>query len=170
MQRAAVDGQYAEELAELHDGSIALFVTLPVFRSLVVSDRSAVALQQFEGLVGEHLAHLDGILGDVSVSCERSDSDLTRSLFRSLVLLRQRPASPARDHEILAVVARAQVFLMGSCSYALRFARQACLERGVHVLELSRIRIGSLAVQFLVPSDGDESVHESMHEWSDAVA
>lgn len=167
MNNATFDGQYAEELAELHDGSIGLFVTLPVFRSLLVSDQRASALGQFEGLVAEHLAHLDGILGDVLVRRDRSDSDLTRSLFRSLGLLRQRPASLTRDREILSVVSQAQVFLMGSCSYALRFARQASVERGVHVLEASLTRIGSLAVQFLVPNDGDESVHE----WSsNAVA
>ena len=166
MPFATIDGQYAEELAELHDGSIGLFVTLPVFRGLMVCAESASALSEFEGLVGEHLAQLDGILGDVLVRSDRTDGDLTRSLFRSLLLLRQRPASAARDHEILAIVAQAQVFLMGSCSYALRFARQACVERGVRVLEESLMSIGSLAVQFLVPSDGDENIHE----WSDAVA
>ena len=167
MNNATVDGLYAEELAELHDGSIGLFVTLPVFRSLLHSEQRAHALSEFEDLVAEHLAHLDSILGDVLVRRDRSDSDLTRSLFRSLSLLRQRSASQTRDREILSVVSQAQVFLMGSCSYALRFARQAGVERGVHVLEASLMRIGLVAVQFLAPFDGDDSAHE----WSsDAVA
>jgi hypothetical protein len=166
MYTATMNGQYAEELAELHDGSIGLSVTLPVFRSMMLSDQRAAALGQFEGLVAEHLAQLDGILGDVLARRERSDSDLTRSLFRSLGMLRQSPASVTRDREILSIVAQAQVFLMGSCSYALRFARQACVERAVNVLEGSMARIGSLAVQFLVPNDGAEAVVE----WSDAVA
>ena len=166
MYSARINGQYAEELAELHDGSIGIFVTLPVFRSLMLSEQRASALAQFEGLVAEHLAHLDGIVGDVLVRRERSDSDLTRSLFRSLGLLRQSPASASRDREILSIVAQAQVFLMGSCSYALRFARQASAERAVNVLEGSLARIGSLAVLFFVPNDGADAVLE----WSDAVA
>ena len=96
MTDAAVKGQFAEELAELHDGSISLFVTLPVFRSLLVSEQRASALQAFESLIAEHLAHLDGILGDVLVRRDRSDGHLTASLFRSIAELRLRPASPQR--------------------------------------------------------------------------
>jgi hypothetical protein len=166
LTNSTIDGQLAEELAELHDGSISLFVTLPVFRGLLISDQRAAALARFEGLVGEHLAHLDGILGDVIVRRDRSDGDLTRSLFRSLGVVRARPASPSRDQEILGVVEQAQLFLMGSCSFALRFARQARLERSVHVLEDSLARIGSLAMQFMSPNDGAHSVDA----WSDAVA
>jgi hypothetical protein len=166
MYDSTIDGQFAEELAELHDGSISLFVTLPVFRSLMVSEQRAAGLARFEGLIGEHLAHLDGILGDVLVRRDRADGDLTRSLFGALTSLRMRPASPSRDEEILGIVQQAQLFLMGSCSFALRFARQAQVDRSVHVLEGSLARIGSLAMQFMVPARGTDAAHE----WSDAVA
>ncbi len=164
MADATVNGQFAEELAELHDGSISLFVTLPVFRSLLVSKQRAEIVAGFEAAIAEHLAHLDGILGDVLVRRDRTDGDLTRTLFRSLTALRDRAASVARDQEIIRVLQQAQVFLMGSCSFALRFARQAHVERSVHVLEESLARIGSRALQFGAVSSAP------LAEWSDAVA
>ncbi len=144
----AMNGQFAEELAELHDGSISLFVTLPVFRNLFVSATTAATIFRFEAAIGEHLAHLDGILGDVLVRRDRADGDLTKSLFRSLASIRMRAPSFERDEEILAVLEQAQLFLMGSCGYALRFARQAGVDGSVQVLEASMSRIGSLALQF----------------------
>jgi hypothetical protein len=164
---ATTNGQFAEELAELHDGSISLFVTLPVFRDLMLSEQRAATLTRFEALIAEHLAHLDGILGDVLVRRDRTDGDLTRSLFRSLSALRARPASPSRDMEILGIVQQAQLFLMGSCSFALRFARQARIDRSEQVLEDSLRRLGTLAVQFISPA-GDDDL--TAREWSDAVA
>jgi hypothetical protein len=130
-------GQFAEELGELHDGSISLFVTLPVFRTMLVSDSNAAVLTRFEVAIGEHLAYLDGILGDVGLRRDRADSDLTRSLFRSLMTLRVQVPSVARDEAILAVLEQAQLFLMGACGYALRFARQSGVDRSVRVLEAS---------------------------------
>jgi hypothetical protein len=159
-------GQLAEELAELHDGSISLFVTLPVFGDLMLSPERAMALKRFEALLGEHLAFLDGILGDVLVRRDREDGDLTRSLFRELTNLRLRPRSAARDAAILSVVEQAQLCLMGSCSFALRFARQARVDRSVHVLEESLQRLGSLALQLSMPT----ADRLSMPGWSDAVA
>lgn len=166
MPQTTIDGQYAEELSELHDGSISLFVTLPVFRSMLVSEQRAKALEVFESGIAEHLAHLDGILGDVLVRRDRSDGDLTRSLFGELTRLRARAASVGRDLEILAVVQQAQVFLLGSCSFALRFARLASVERAAHVLEESLRRIGSMALQ--VPAL--QTTGSARTEWSDAVA
>ncbi len=160
------DGQFAEELSELHDGSISLYVTLPVFRSLTVSPQIATALQHFELRIGEHLTFLDSILGDVLVRRDRLDGDLTRSLFQQLKQIRLRPASASRDEEILGVVEQAQLFLMGSCSFALRFALQARIDRSVLVLQQSLMRIGSFAVQLVSPT-GDRT---SVPEWSDAVA
>ena len=142
----AVKGQFAEELSELHDGSISLFVTLPVFRKLLVAEHSAVSLSRFEAVIGEHLAHLDGILGDVLVRRDRADGDLTRSLFHALTSIRTQAASAERDDEILGVLEQAQLFLMGSCGYALRFARQAGVDRAVQVLERSMRQIGSFAL------------------------
>ncbi len=166
MPSVMINGEFAEELAELHDGSVSLFVTLPVFRGLLLSAQHAQSLVRFESDIAEHLAYLDGIIGDVLVRRERSDGDLTRSLFLSLSMLRARAASVARDIEILDVIQQAQVFLMGSCSFALRFARQANVERSVHVLEESLSRIGSLALQY----SGTRSVRGMRTEWSDAVA
>lgn len=166
MYNSVIHGQFAEELAELHDGSISLFVTLPVFRGLMLSAPLAASLHTFEALIGEHLAYLDGILGDVLVRSDRADGCLTRSLFRSLAHLRMRPASASRDEEIAGVVEQAQLFLMGSCSFALRFARQAGVDRSVHVLEESMSRIGVFALQFVSPH-GERDIVPS---WSDAVA
>lgn len=166
MNHAANGGQFAEELAELHDGSISLFVTLPLFRNLMISEQRAAVLARFEGLIGEHLAQLDSILGDVLVRGDRSDGNLTRSLFRSIAALGVWPATPARDEEILSIVEQAQLFLMGSCGFALRYARQARVERSVQVLEDSLSRIGSLAVQLAAPQ---WDVREEL-ELSDAVA
>lgn len=159
-------GEFAEELAELHDGSVSLFVTLPVFRSMLVSEQRAETLARFESGIGEHLAQLDGILGDVLIRRDRGDGDLTRSLFLALTRLRSRAASVARDRDILAVVQQAQVFLMGSCSFALRFARQARIDPSVQVLEQSLGRIGSIALQL------SSFQHDGLSpaEWSDAVA
>ncbi len=166
MYNSPVDGQFAEELAELHDGSISLFVTLPVFRSLMLSEPLAASLHKFESLIGEHLAYLDGILGDVLVRRDRADGSLTRTLFRSLSQLRLRPASASRDEEIAGVVEQAQLFLMGSCSFALRFARQAGVDRSVQVLEESMTRIGAFAIKLVSPN-GERDTAPS---WSDAVA
>ena len=166
MNDAVNSGQFAEELAELHDGSISLFVTLPLFRNLMISEQRAAVLARFEGLIGEHLAQLDSILGDVLVRGDRSDGNLTRSLFRSIATLGVWPATPARDEEILSIVEQAQLFLMGSCGFALRYARQARVERSVQVLEDSLSRIGSLAVQLAAPQ---WDVREEL-ELSDAVA
>jgi hypothetical protein len=168
MTDAAIKGQFAEELAELHDGSISLFVTLPVFRSLLVSEHRAAALESFEALIAEHLAHLDGILGDVLIRRERSDSHLTKSLFHSIAELRLWPATPARDDEIVELVGQAQLFLMGSCSFALRYAKQAGVQQSAYVLQDSLTRLGSLAVQ-LVASQWDSDA-QSQHQLSNAVA
>ena len=166
MNEALNSGQFAEELAELHDGSIGLFVTLPVLRSLMISEQRAAVLAKFEALIGEHLTCLDGILGDVFVRRDRSDGDLTRSLFRSISALRVWPATAERDDEILGIVEQAQLFLMGSCSFALRSARVARVEGAVQVLEESLARLGSLAVQLVTPP---WEVH-TRFELSDAVA
>ena len=146
---STIFGQLAEELSELADGSISLFVILPIFRGMMVSDSRAMALARFEASIGEHLAHLDGILDDVFLSRDRSDGDLTQSLFRSLTHIRTRPLSPARDQEILGVVQQAQLFLLGSCSFALRLARHAEAGPSVQVLKESLARIGSLAAPFM---------------------
>jgi hypothetical protein len=159
-------GQFAEELGELHDGSVSLFVTLPVFRTMLVSESNAATLTRFELAIGEHLAYLDGILGDVALRRDRTDGDLTRSLFRSLMSLRVHAPSAARDDAILAVLEQAQLFLLGSCGYALRFARQSGVDRSVRVLEASLGRIGSLASRFSLTREAS-SVHFAT---SDAVA
>lgn len=147
---STTDGQLAEELSELADGSISLFVVLPILREMCVSDRRAVALARFENMISEHLTHLDGILGDALVRRDHSDGDLTQSLFRSLTHLRIRPASTARDLEILSVVQQAQLFLVGSCGFALRFARTAQADQAVRVLEKSLLLIGSQVGPYLV--------------------
>lgn len=147
---STISGQLAEELSELADGSISLFVILPIFRGMMVSDSRAMALARFEASIGEHLAHLDGILDDLFLTRDRSDSDLTQSLFRSLTHLRTRAVSPARDQEILAVVQQAQLFLLGACSFALRLARHAEAESSAQVLKESLARIGSLAAPYTV--------------------
>ncbi len=147
---STTDGPLAEELSELADGSISLFVVLPILREMCVSDSRAVALARFEKLISEHLAHLDGILGDVLLRRDHCDGDLTRSLFRSLTHLRIRPASTARDLEILGVVQQAQVFLVGSCGFALRFARSAQADEAVRVLEESLLRLGAQVGQYTV--------------------
>lgn len=166
MPESQLNGQFAEELSELHDGSISLFVTLPVFRGLLVSRTHADALRRFETDLAVHLAQLDGIIGDVLIRRDRSDGDLTQSLFRSLALVRQRGASPSRDGEIIAVVQQALVFLMGSCGFALRFARQAGVDRSVQVLGESLRLIGTLALPFA----GSRLSADVRVEWSDAVA
>lgn len=143
---SSVRDQFAEELAELHDGSISLFVTLPVFRQLLQSRETAALLSRCEAMLGEHLAHLDGILAPVLAHADRHDGDLTSRLFRSLGRMRRLPPSPSRDEDIVGVVQQAQLFLMGSCSFALRFARQAQLERSVQVLEDALSRLGSVAM------------------------
>jgi len=146
MFESTIKGQFAEELGELHDGSISLFVTLPVFRTLLVTERCVATLSRFELVIGEHLAYLDGILGDVIVRRDRADGNLTRSLFRSLTSIRIQIPSVERDEEILSVLEQAQLFLMGSCGFALRFARQAGVARSVRVLEESMTRIAALAL------------------------
>lgn len=162
---ASVRDQFAEELAELHDGSISLFVTLPVFRQLLQSRETAALLARCEAVLGEHLAHLDGILAPVLQQAERRDGDLTSRLFRALGRMRRLQPSGARDEEIIGVVQQAQLFLMGSCSFALRFARQAGLERSVQVLEDALSRLGSVAMD-LAPVP----VHDSSRELAGAVA
>ncbi len=153
---STTDGQLAEELSELADGSISLFVVLPILRDMCVSDSRAVALAQLETSIGEHLANLDGILGDVLLRRDHCDGDLTRSLFRSLTHLRSRPASTSRDLEIVAVVQQAQLFLVGSCGFALRFARCAQADEAVRVLEESLLRIGSRCGQYTVSEYASE--------------
>ena len=145
MFESTIKGQFAAELGELHDGSISLFVTLPVFRTLLVTERCVATLTRFESAIGEHLAYLDGILGDVVFRRDRADGNLTRSLFRSLTSIRTQLPSVERDVEILSVLEQAQLFLMGSCGFALRFARQAGVARSVRVLEESMTRIAALA-------------------------
>ncbi|HYW31696.1 MAG TPA: hypothetical protein VE869_09335 [Gemmatimonas sp.] len=148
MYMSTTSGQFAEELADLHDGSVSLFVTLPIFRELMSSPHIASALARIEGVIGEHLAHLDCLRDETAIRRERRDSDLTRSLFRALSIVRSRPASRERDAQILEIVEQAQLFLMGSCGFALRFARQAGVDRSVHVLERSLEQIRSLAGDF----------------------
>ena len=160
---SASAGQFTEELGELHDGSISLFVTLPVFRTLLVSERSAAALTRFEAIVGEHLAHLDGIVGSILVRRDRTDGDLTKSLFRSLTTISVHPPSQARDDAILGVLEQAQLFLMGSCGFALRFARQAGVDRSVQVLEASMNRLGSLTSCVPVGTHPDRHKYESVN-------
>ncbi len=168
MRESMVEQEFAEELTELHDGSISLFVTLPVFRGLLESAQRADALQRLEANIGEHLAYLDGILGDVLVRRDRMDSELTRWLFDSLNRLRALAASATRDREIMSVMQQAQAGLMGSCGFALRCARQVRRQRAVEVLEASLGRIGSLAPQLTqaqVPA-----VPVARAEWLNAVA
>jgi hypothetical protein len=166
MRGSMMEREFADQLTELHDGSISLFVTLPVFRGLLESPQRAETLRRVEAGIGEHLAYLDGILGDVVVRRDRKDAELTRMLFESLVRLRSRVASAARDREILAVIQQAQAFLVGSCSFALRCARQVRRERSVQVLEASLGRIGSLAPQLSYAP----AVSMARAEWSNAVA
>ena len=151
--------QFAEELSELHDGSISLFVTLPVFRQLLVSRRAAAVLARCEAVLGEHLAHLDGILTPTLSHADRTDGDLTSSLFGSLGRVRRLPASDVRDDEIVRLVQQAQLFLMGSCSFALQFAQHAGIDRAAYVLEASLARLGALALQF-VPSPLDAATRD----------
>jgi len=153
MFASAIDGQFADELAELHEGSVGLFVTLPIFRALVRSQRSADLLTRFEAMLGEHLAGLDSILGDTIVRRDRTDGALTRLLFRSICSLRSRHASEERDIDIIRVVEQAQLFLMGSCSFALRFARQARVSQCEQVLQESLVRIRSLALYLTTVDD-----------------
>ena len=145
-----MSGQLEDELSELADGSISLFVILPIFRGMLISDSRAMALARFEASIGEHLAHLDSILDDVFLTRDRSDGDLTQSLFRSLTEIRARPQSTARDEEILGVVQQAQLFLLGCCSFALRLAHHAGAARSAQVLKESLTRIGSLAAPYTV--------------------
>lgn len=138
--------QFADELAELHEGSVSLFVTLPVFRALVISQHCADVLASSEATIGEHLAYLDGILGEIVVRRDRRDGELTRSLFRAISRVRLRTACVERDMEIIRIIEYAQMFLMGSCSFALRSARRSKGSRTEQVLEESLQRIGSLAL------------------------
>lgn len=146
MLTSAIAAQFADELTELHEGSVSLFVTLPVFRALALSQQCAEVLARFEAMIGEHLAYLDGIFCDVLVRRDRRDGELTRLLFRSLRTLRARQASEERDLDIIRTVEQAQLFLMGSCSFALSFARQAQVSRSEQVLVDSLRRIRSLAL------------------------
>jgi hypothetical protein len=166
MFMSSITGQFAEELGELHDGSVSLFVILPVFRKMLVTERCAVTVARFEATIGEHLAHLDGILGDVLVRRDRADGHLTRSLFSSLAGFRDHAPSVERDAEIFGVIEQALLFLTGSCGFALRCARQASVDRSVQVLEESMRRIGSLALLF--PAHPAASPHGRLH--ADAVA
>jgi len=168
MNVRSMNGQFAEELAELHDGSITLFVTLPVFRSLLLSEKHAKTLAAMEGGIGEHLAYLDGIVGDILLRRERSDGYLTRELFGSIPRIRLQPASPARDGEILRTVAGAQSCLMGSCSFALRYAHQAGTDRCVQVLQHCLATIGSLADRLVLSAWERDNV--TRYDHSDAVA
>lgn len=142
---SATSGQFADELSELHDGSVSLFVTLPVLRRMTTSLELSERLKRFEAVIGDHLAQLDAIVDDMMMRRTRRDGDLTRSLFRSLECVRAYPESRERDDQILSIVQEAQLFLMGSCGFALRFARQAGVDRSVRVLETSMERIASLA-------------------------
>jgi len=160
------EGQFKDELAELHDGSISLFVTLPVFRQLVQSRELGRMLARCESVIGEHLAHLDGILAGLLSRAERHDGNLTSSLFKALVRVRVMPASEVRDGEIVEIIEQAQLFLTGSCSFALRFARQAELYRASHVLEASLRRLGTLAAEFAPARPADNAEHR----YSSAVA
>lgn len=153
MYMSATSGQFADELAELHDGSVSLFVTLPVLRGMMTSLERSERLSRFEAVIGEHLAQLDGIVGDTMMRRTRRDGDLTRSLFRSLENVRAYPQSRERDDQILGIVEEAQLFLMGSCGFALRFARQAGVDRSVRVLETSMMQIGSLANELVRVSE-----------------
>jgi hypothetical protein len=155
---STIDGPLAEELSELADGSISLFVILPIFQRMLVSDSRAMALQRFEGLISEHLANLDSVLGDVLLRRDQCDGDLTKSLFRSVTHLRIRPESVARDHEILGVVHQAQLFLVGSCGFALRFATSAHADETVRVLQASLLILGSMIGQSAVPVSVSEVV------------
>lgn len=156
MHGSTIDPQLAVELSELADGSISLFVILPIFQGMMVSDRRAATLAACELSIGEHLAELDGILGELLGCRDGTDGDLTTSLFQSLTALSKQPASAARDAAILHVVKHAQLCLLGCCGFALRLARTAGEERLVHALEESLARIGSLAGQFSVPDIGSD--------------
>ena len=153
MCMSASSGQFADELAELHDGSVSLFLTLPVLRRMMTSLELSQRLMRFEAVIGDHLAQLDAIIGDIMMRRTRRHGDLTRSLFRSLECVRAYPESRERDHQILGIVEEAQLFLMGSCGFALRFARQAGIDRSVHVLETSMERIASVANDLTTVTD-----------------
>ena len=70
MFEAEAKGQFADELAELHDGSISLFVTLPVFRSLLVSGQRAELLAR----IGSIAVQLVGPQWNSPARRERSDA------------------------------------------------------------------------------------------------
>jgi hypothetical protein len=125
MSIAPVFREYADELAELHDGSVSLFVTLPRFRAMVQSPMLRERLSTVERAVGDHLAVLDRVLVVVQPPRDRHDGKLTTSLFDSLHDIQRESTSAARDARIRSTVEMAHLALVGACGFTIATARAA---------------------------------------------
>jgi hypothetical protein len=150
MNFGASDNELVNELSELHDGSVSLFVTLPVFRNMLTCPILVESFEQLERMVGEHFAQLDRILASVPVGERQCDGDVTKSLFDSLRSMHGQAASPLRDAEIVQAVQQAQLYLLGSCGFALRCARQDGLDGVAALLEISMRRMRSVGLPVLL--------------------
>jgi hypothetical protein len=137
MVTETLEEQLMAELSELHDGSLCLLLTLPVFERMVTCEASSAELRDLHAAMGTHLTELDQTLGWARFGRVRDDSDLTKRLFTAVTELYAEPASPDRDRAVLRAVQHAQLYLLGSCGFAIRCARQ--IDRGAisEVLERS---------------------------------
>jgi hypothetical protein len=151
-----------QELAELQAGSVSLFKHLPDFRNGLTCPQRQQVLADIEAAVGEHLAQLDRIVSVIPLSAERCVSDVTRGLDGAFNAMQQSWPSTSRDADILQAVQRAQLFLLGSCGYALRCARSAGLGDIAALLELSMRCMRAAGLPLLLGADAPEGASSSM--------
>jgi ferritin-like metal-binding protein YciE len=125
MTIAATPSDLTSELSELYLGSVSLFRMLPTFRvGMTCPDRQRL-LSDIEAAVGEHLAHLDRILTMIPIDLRGADGEVARMLSEALSTVQNDWPSDARDVAILQAVQQVQLFLLGSCGFAIRCARAA---------------------------------------------
>jgi hypothetical protein len=142
------DSLFTTELAELHDSSVALFVTLPVFRSLLATGEHLPTLVECQDVLADHLRSLDQLLAQSGLRHVAHDSTLTATLFTSLQEIQLEPISSDRDDQILEILRLAHVVLLGSCGFAMRYARMTGMQLECVSLQHEATRLAWLAWRF----------------------
>lgn len=141
------NGPFLAEIMELHDASVSLFVTMPILRSMLSSDTHADDLAACERTLGRLLCQLDRLVIGALPRAERRDGAMTTVIFSTLQQLRRRPASPARDLEIVSLTQEGQLFLMGAAGFALAFARGVRAYTNIEILRTVMATISQLGAR-----------------------
>ena len=162
MLAETLEEQLTAELSELHDGSLCLLLTLPVFERMLICPTSSAEFRELHGAMGQHLTELDRTLGWVRYGRAREDSELTRQLFTAVTELHAERPSPERDLTVLSTVQHAQLYLLGSCGFAIRCARQAGRSAIADVLEESVRLLRSVGFPSVLSSMSDSPLYDRL--------